>query len=148
MREKGSGMPEAIYTAEATSSGGGRNGHVRSSDGIIDQEVKQPPALGGPGGATNPEQLFAAAYAACFHGAMRAVARKSGVSVPDEATVQTAVGIGKDDTGFGINAVITAYLPGLDQAEADELVEGAHQACPYSKATRGNIDVELKVLTS
>ena len=140
-------MPEAIYTAEATSSGGGRNGHVRSSDGIIDQEVKQPPALGGPGGATNPEQLFAAAYAACFHGAMRAVARKSGTSVPDEATVHAAVGIGKDDAGFGINAVITAYLPGLDQAEADKLVESAHQVCPYSRATRGNIDVELRAET-
>jgi len=141
-------MPEAIYTAEATSSGGGRNGHVRSSDGLIDQEVKQPPALGGPGGATNPEQLFAAAYAACFHGAMRAVARNSGVSVPDEATVHAAVGIGKDDAGFGISAVLTTHLPGMDQAEAEKLVEGAHQACPYSKATRGNIDVELKVLTS
>jgi Ohr subfamily peroxiredoxin len=140
-------MPEAIYTAEATSSGGGRNGHVRSSDGIIDQEVKQPPALGGPGGATNPEQLFAAAYAACFHGALRAVARNSGASVPDEATVQAAVGIGKDESGFGINAVITAHLPGVDQAEAEKLVEGAHQMCPYSRATRGNIDVQLKVRT-
>lgn len=140
-------MPEAIYTAEATSSGGGRNGHVRSSDGIIDQELKQPPALGGPGGATNPEQLFAAAYAACFHSALRAVAKKAGATIPDDATVSAAVGIGRDDTGFGINAVITAHLPGLDQAEADKLVEGAHQACPYSKATRGNIDVELKAVT-
>ena len=141
-------MADAVYTAEATSSGGGRNGRVRSSDGIIDQDVKQPPALGGPGGATNPEQLFAAAYASCFHGALRAVARNQGVTVPDDATVDAAVGIGRDDTGFGINAVITAHLPGLDQAQADELVEGAHQACPYSKATRGNIDVELRAVTA
>ena len=140
-------MPEAIYTAEATSSGAGRNGHVRSSDGLIDQEVKQPPAMGGPGGATNPEQLFAAGYAACFHGAIRAIARKAGTSVPDDATVHAAVGIGPDGTGFALNAVITAYLPGLDQAEADKLVESAHQVCPYSKATRGNIDVQLKAQT-
>ncbi len=137
-------MAEAIYTAEATSSGGGRDGHVRSSDGIIDAEVRMPPALGGPGGATNPEQLFAAAYATCFHGAMRLVAKNTGVQVPDGATIDASVSLGPDDTGFGISAVVTAHLPGLDQAQADALVEGAHQACPYSKATRGNIDVVLK----
>jgi lipoyl-dependent peroxiredoxin len=137
----------AVYTAVTTSSGGGRNGRVRSDDGIIDQEVKQPPALGGPGGATNPEQLFAAAYAACFHGALRVVAKKDGVAIPDDATVDAAVGIGSDDTGFGINAVITAHLPGVDQEKAEELVAAAHQVCPYSKATRGNIDVQLKALT-
>jgi lipoyl-dependent peroxiredoxin len=137
----------AVYTAVTTSSGGGRNGRVRSDDGIIDQEVKQPPALGGPGGATNPEQLFAAAYAACFHGALRVVAKKEGVAIPADATVDAAVGIGSDDTGFGINAVITAHLPGVDQEKADELVAAAHQVCPYSKATRGNIDVQLKALT-
>ena len=141
-------MAGAVYTAEASSSGGGRNGRVRSSDGIIDQDLKQPQAMGGPGGATNPEQLFAAAYAACFHGALRMTAKKRGVSIPDDATVDAAVGIGPDDTSFGINAVITARLPGLEQAQADELVEAAHQVCPYSKATRGNIDVELKALTS
>jgi len=137
----------AVYTAVTTSSGGGRNGRVRSDDGIIDQEVKQPPALGGPGGATNPEQLFAAAYAACFHGALRVVAKKDGVAIPDDATVDAAVGIGSDDTGFGINAVITAHLPGVDQEKAEELVAAAHQVCPYSKATRGNIDVQLKAVT-
>jgi osmotically inducible protein OsmC len=140
-------MMVAVYTAEATSSGGGRNGRVRSDDGIIDQDVKQPPALGGPGGATNPEQLFAAAYAACFHGALRKVAKDQGVSIPDEATVDAAVGIGKDETGFGINAVLTARLPGLDQEQAESLVAAAHQVCPYSKATRGNIDVQLKAVT-
>jgi osmotically inducible protein OsmC len=137
-------MADAIYTAEATSSGGGRDGKVRSSDGIIDQDLKMPPAMGGPGGATNPEQLFAAAYATCFHGALRLVAKNKGVQISDDATVDAAVGIGPDDTSFAISAVITAHLPGLDQAQADELVEGAHQVCPYSKATRGNVDVQLK----
>lgn len=137
-------MAEAIYTAEATSSGGGRDGRVRTSDGIIDQDLKMPPALGGPGGATNPEQLFAAAYATCFHGALRLVARDKGVKVPDDATIDAAVSLSPDDTSFAIGAVITAHLPGLDQAQADELVEGAHQVCPYSKATRGNVDVVLK----
>lgn len=137
-------MADAIYTAEATSSGGGRDGRITSDDQIIDQDVKMPPAMGGPGGATNPEQLFAAAYATCFHGALRLVAKNKGVAVPDGATVKAAIGIGPDDTSFGVHAVITAHLPGLDQAQADELLEGAHQVCPYSKATRGNIDVELK----
>ena len=137
-------MADAIYTAEATSSGGGRDGHVRTSDGILDEDVKMPPALGGPGGATNPEQLFAAAYATCFHGALRLVAKNTGVAVPDGATVEAAVGLASDDSGFGISATITAHLPGLDQAQADEIVEGAHQVCPYSKATRGNVDVALK----
>ncbi|MGI5128650.1 organic hydroperoxide resistance protein [Pseudonocardia sp. CA-107938] len=132
-----------IYTASATSTGGGRDGHVRSSDGFIDNDVKMPPALGGPGGATNPEELFAAAYATCFHGALRLVAGKQKVAVPADATVEVAVGIGPDDTSFAVDASITATLPGLDQATADQLVEAAHQVCPYSKATRGNIEVTL-----
>lgn len=133
----------AVYTAEATSSGGGRDGHVRTSEGFIDSEVKLPPGLGGPGGATNPEELFAAAYATCFHGAIRLVAGKQKIDVPDSATVDVAVGIGPDDTSFAVDATITATLPGLDQATADELVAAAHQVCPYSKATRGNIDVTV-----
>lgn len=137
-------MADAIYTAEATSTGGGRDGRVRSSDGIIDQDLKMPPALGGPGGATNPEQLFAAAYSTCFHGALRLVAGKKKITVPDGATIDAAVSLTPDDTSFAISATITAHLPGLDQAQADELVEGAHQVCPYSKATRGNVDVTLK----
>ncbi|MEJ3652172.1 organic hydroperoxide resistance protein [Actinomycetes bacterium KLBMP 9759] len=138
-------MVNAVYTAEATSSGDGRNGKVRSSDGLIDQDVKMPPALGGPGGGTNPEELFAAAYATCFHSALRLVARTKKVAVPAEATVTAAIGIGPDGGSFAVNAVLTAHLPGLDKATAQELVEGAHQVCPYSKATRGNIDVELEV---
>jgi osmotically inducible protein OsmC len=136
-------MAEAIYTAEATSTGGGRDGHVRSSDGIIDQDVKFPKELGGPGGATNPEQLFAAGYSACFHGALRLAGKNKGVGIPDGASVDAAVGIGRDDTSMAISVALTAHLPGLDQATADELVEAAHQLCPYSKATRGNVDVQL-----
>jgi Ohr subfamily peroxiredoxin len=131
------------YTAHATSSGGGRDGAVRSDDGIIELEVKMPPAMGGPGGGTNPEQLFAAGYAACFHGALRLVAGKEKITVPDGATVEGAVGIGPDETSFAITVTLTATLPGLDQGQADELMAKAHQVCPYSKATRGNIDVQL-----
>lgn len=131
------------YTADAVSSGGGRDGRVRSDDGILDLEVKMPPALGGPGGATNPEQLFAAAYATCFHGALRLVAGNEKIKVPDGTTIEAQVGIGPDETSFGLVATITASLPGLDQAQADELINKAHQVCPYSKATRGNIEVTL-----
>jgi lipoyl-dependent peroxiredoxin len=138
-------MAETIYTTEVISTGGGRNGHVRSADGILDLDVKHPPALGGPGGATNPEQLFAAAYAACFHGAMRLAAKNKGVTVGDDASVEAAVGIGPDDTSFAVSAVLTVHLPGLDQPTADEVAELAHQLCPYSKATRGNVEVQLKV---
>jgi Ohr subfamily peroxiredoxin len=135
------------YTAEAVSSGGGRDGQVRSDDGILDLDVKMPPALGGPGGATNPEQLFAAAFATCFHGALRLVGRTEKVAIPDSATVEAAVGIGPDDTSFGLVATITATIPGVDQAQADDLVAKAHQVCPYSKATRGNIEVTLVAKT-
>ena len=136
-------MAEPIYTAEATSTGGGRDGHVRSSDGIIDQDVKFPKEMGGPGGATNPEQLFAAGYSACFHGALRLAGKNNGVRIPDGTSVDAAVGIGRDDTSMAISVALTAHLPGLDQAAADELVQAAHQLCPYSKATRGNVDVQL-----
>ena len=134
---------DVVYTAHATSSGGGRDGAVRSDDGIIDLEARTPPGLGGSGGGTNPEQLFAAAYATCFHGALRLVASKSNSTVPDGSTVEAAVGIGPDDTSFAITATLTASLPGLDQAKADELIAKAHEVCPYSKATRGNVEVNL-----
>ncbi len=104
-------MADAIYTAEATSTGGGRNGHVRSSDGIIDQDVKLPTEMGGPGGATNPEQLFAAGYAACFHGALRLAAKKKGVKLGD-TSLDAAVSLTPDDTTFTISVVLTAHLPG------------------------------------
>ncbi|MEQ3554238.1 organic hydroperoxide resistance protein [Pseudonocardia nematodicida] len=131
------------YTTEATSSGGGRDGHVRTDDGFIDQDLKMPPELGGPGGATNPEQLFAAAYAACFHGALRLAAGNEKVTVPDGTTVTATVQLQPDDVSFHVAADLTAHLPGMDKAEAEQLVEAAHQVCPYSKATRGNVDVTL-----
>jgi lipoyl-dependent peroxiredoxin len=135
---------DIAYNAEATSSGGGRDGAVRSSDGTLDHQVRMPAAMGGDGNGTNPEQLFAAAYAACFHGALRLVAKNNNVTVPEGATVDAQVGIGPDDTSFGLAVTITGNLPGVDQATADDLMAKAHQVCPYSKATRGNIDVALK----
>ncbi|QGK68638.1 Ohr family peroxiredoxin [Allosaccharopolyspora coralli] len=133
-----------VYTAEAVSSGGGRDGQVRSSDKQIDVPVRMPTAMGGDGQGTNPEQLFAAAYATCFHGALRLVARNDDVTVPDGTTVDAEVGIGPDETSFGLNATMTGHFPGMDQQAADDLMHKAHQACPYSKATRGNIDVTLR----
>jgi lipoyl-dependent peroxiredoxin len=136
-------MAKAIFTTEATSSGGGRDGRLTTPDGILDQDVRMPPALGGPGGATNPEQLFAGAYATCFHSALRMLARSRGVALPDGGTVTAEVGLGQDEGGFVVSATLTGHLPGLDQAQADELMEAAHQVCPYSRATRGNVDVQL-----
>lgn len=133
------------YTAQATALGDGRNGEVTSSDGVIDEKLASPVELGGRGGATNPEQLFAAGYAACFHGALRLVAGKAKVEIGDATEVTANIGFGSDDSdgGFGLTAQLVAKLPGLDQATADKLVEQAHQVCPYSKATRGNIDVQV-----
>ena len=136
-------MPDEVYTAEATSTGGGRDGHVRSSDGFLDQDLRPPEGLGGGGGATNPEQLFAAGYPGCFNRAVRAVARQQKVDVPEGSSVTAAVGIFPDAPSYALNAVLTVSLPGLDKAQADRIAEAAHQICPYSKATRGNIDVRL-----
>ncbi len=130
------------YTAQATSSGDARNGHVRSSDGIIDQDMAMPKEMGGPGGATNPEQLFAAGYAACFHQALKLAAGQEKVKV-DESSVEASVGMGPDATSFGLTVSLLVTLPGADQETADRLAARAHELCPYSKATRGNIDVEV-----
>ncbi len=135
---------EAIYTAESTASGGGRDGHVKSADGRIDLDTRPPKAAGGSGEGVNPELLFSAGYAACFLGALRLVARNEKVALDDATAVTCQVGFGKDSGGgFGIDAHLVGYLPGLEQSAADELMEKAHQVCPYSKATRGNIDVKL-----
>lgn len=129
-----------IYTAEVKNSGG-RNGHVNSTDGIIDMDVSMPSAMGGHGGKTNPEQLFAAGYSACFNGAVGAVARGRNIA-GGEITAQ--VSIGKDSTGgFGLSVALHGNFPNLSAAEAHQLMEDAHQVCPYSKATRGNIEVTL-----
>lgn len=135
---------EALYTAEATAVGG-RQGHVRSSDGLIDLDLALPEGLGGPGGTrSNPEQLFAAGYAACFQSALGVVARGEGTSV-DQSTVTGRVGIGRDDTGFGLQVELVVSIPGVERSHAEALVHKAHELCPYSKATRGNVDVTLTV---
>ncbi|TDQ36758.1 organic hydroperoxide resistance protein [Aureibacillus halotolerans] len=134
-----------LYTAKATAQGG-RDGHVRSSDGIIDLDVSMPKELGGAGKeATNPEQLFAAGYSACFESALRLVAGQKKISIPDETKITGEVTIGKDesDGGFKLAVKLEVNLPGIANETAQELLEAAHQTCPYSKATRGNIDVEL-----
>jgi Ohr subfamily peroxiredoxin len=131
-----------VYTAEVTASGDGRDGKVRSSDGLIEFGVATPVELGGAGGATNPEQLFAAGYAACFHSALRLVARRAKAEL-GETEVTAKVGLGRDGAGFGLAVTLEVALPGVDAEVARQLVETAHQVCPYSNATRGNVDVQL-----
>lgn len=135
---------EVVFTSESTATRGGREGHVKSSTGRIDLETNHPKEMGGSGEGTNPEELFSAGYSACFLGALRLVARNEKIDLDDATGITAQVGFGKDPAGgFGINAHLIGYLPGLEQSAADELMDKAHQVCPYSKATRGNIDVEL-----
>lgn len=133
----------AIYTATATATGEGRDGRSRSSDGILDVGLAVPTEMGGAGGATNPEQLFAAGYAACFHSALKLVARRDGVAVEDSAVTADVSIHPTDGGGFQLSVDLEVELGGVDQAQADALVEAAHQVCPYSNATRGNIDVNV-----
>ncbi|MFD8979652.1 organic hydroperoxide resistance protein [Streptomyces sp. NPDC059564] len=134
---------DVAYTAVATAENG-RDGRVATNDGQLDVVVNPPKELGGSGAGTNPEQLFAAGYSACFQGALSVAARNENVDVTG-STVTAEVGIGKNDEGFGIIVKITASIPTVDAATAKDLVEKADQICPYSKATRGNITVELNV---
>ena len=135
---------EVVFTAESTATGGGRDGHVKSTTGRIDLDTRPPKEMGGSGEGVNPELLFSAGYAACFLGALRLVAKNDGVALDDATGITAQVGFGKDPAGgFGINANLIGYLPGLEQSVADDLMAKAHQFCPYSKATRGNIDVTL-----
>ncbi len=138
-------MP-AVYTASATATGDGRSGHTRSSDGVLDLDLAVPKEMGGPGGAlTNPEQLFAAGYAACFHSALKAVARPRKLDLTDTA-VTVDVGVGPNEQGgFALSITIEAEIPSVDEATARELLEAAHQVCPYSNATRGNVEVTLNL---
>jgi osmotically inducible protein OsmC len=138
----------ALYTASATATGDGRSGHTRSSDGVLDLDLAVPKEMGGPGGAlTNPEQLFAAGYAACFHGALKLVAKKQQIDLTDTAiTVDVGIGPKPDGTpGFVLNVTIEAELPSVRPEKGKELLEAAHQVCPYSNATRGNSDVQLNL---
>jgi lipoyl-dependent peroxiredoxin len=137
---------DAIYTAIATATGDGRNGHVESEDGLLNTDVRIPKEMGGPGGATNPEELFAAGYAACFHSAMKAVGRETKADLTDSA-VSASVSIGTlDNGGFGLAVELDVHAPGLDRDAALALVEKAHLVCPYSNATRGNVEVTLTVI--
>ncbi len=136
-----------LYSATVTSTGG-RDGAVRSADGVIDLQLAVPKELGGPGGPkSNPEELFAAGYAACFHSALKLVAGQQKLSVHN-STVTATVGIGPNDAGgFSLEVDLAVSLPSLDAAKAGELVRAAHQVCPYSNATRNNIPVRLAVTT-
>jgi Ohr subfamily peroxiredoxin len=134
-----------LYTASAVATGDGRNGHVSSLDGVLSTPVRTPKELGGEGGATNPEQLFAAGYAACFHSALKLVAAKSQADMTDSEVVAD-VSLGALPTGgFGLAAHVEVSLPRLDRETAETLVAQAHQVCPYSNATRGNMQVTLAV---
>jgi len=137
---------QVLYTAQATATGG-RDGRVESSDGVVKHELSMPKALGGSekAGSSNPEQLFAAGYAACFAGAVGLVARQQKVAVTT-VEVTARVSIGRDDGGLGLAAELATRLPGVERATAEKLVEAAHQVCPYSKATRNNIEVKLSVV--
>ena len=137
---------QTLYTATATATGDGRNGHTASDDGMLDMDVRVPTSMGGPGGATNPEQLFAVGYAACFHSALKVVAGNDKLDVIG-SEVSASVGIGTlDNGGFGLQVELDVVVPNLDRASAEALVAKAHQICPYSNATRGNIDVKLTVI--
>ena len=137
-------LDKVLYTAVATSTGG-RDGKSVSSDGLLDVKLAPPKELGGPGGATNPEQLFAAGYSACFIGALKHVASQQKIAVPADTSITASVGIGPIPAGFGINATLVVSVPGVDRAVAQKLMDAAHQVCPYSNATRGNIEVIIEL---
>ncbi|PST83215.1 organic hydroperoxide resistance protein [Pedobacter yulinensis] len=132
---------ETVYTAVVTATGG-REGHVRSDDGIIDFNLKKPKELGGEGGATNPEQLFGAAWGACYLGALGSVASREGVDV-SAASVDTKISFNKDGNAFVLSAALDVHIPGIAIEQAQTLAEKAHRACPYSKATRGNVETRV-----
>lgn len=137
---------KVLYETQAVATGG-RDGRAQTKDGSFSVNLAVPKEMGGKGGGNNPEQLFASGYAACFLGAIRFVAGQEKVKVPDDATVTSTVGIGPrdDGTGFGLQVALEIKIPGLDRARAQDLVDKAHVVCPYSHATRGNIDVKLSV---
>jgi Ohr subfamily peroxiredoxin len=138
-------LEKVLYTAHATSTGG-RDGSSATDDGRLSVKLSVPKSMGGDDGAgTNPEQLFAAGYSACFLGALKFVAGQHKVALPKETSIKADIGIGPVPTGFAIQATLTITIPGLDKAKATELVNAAHIVCPYSNATRGNIDVTLTV---
>ncbi|MDB5751366.1 MAG: ohrB [Ramlibacter sp.] len=134
-------LDKVLYTARAHTTGG-RDGASRTDDGKLDIKLSPP---GGAGEGTNPEQLFAAGYAACFIGAIKAVAGKMKLAVPDGVAVDSEVDLGPTALGYGIAVRLNVALPGMDRTAAQQLVDAAHQVCPYSNATRGNVDVHVKL---
>ena len=139
-------IEKVLYRAHSTATGG-RDGRAVSSDKVLDVKLTTPRELGGAGGVgTNPEQLFAAGYSACFLGAIKFVAGREKVTVPADTSIEGVVGIGQIPNGFGIEVELRISLPGLARAAAEDLVKKAHVVCPYSNATRGNVDVKLKVV--
>lgn len=139
-------LEKVLYQAQATSTGG-REGRSVSSDGVLNLQLSTPKELGGAGGpGTNPEQLFASGYSACFIGAMKFVAAQQKIALPADTSITAKVGIGPIPQGFGIEVDLAVSIPGMDRAQAEALVHAAHQVCPYSNATRNNIDVRLSVV--
>ncbi len=138
-------LEKVVYTARATATGG-RDGQATSSDGLLNVKLTPPKEMGGTGAGVNPEQLFAAGYSACFLGAMKFVAGQQKMTMPADASINGSVGIGPIPGGFGIEAELKIALPGMDRAAAEDLIAKAHQVCPYSNATRGNIEVKLTLV--
>ena len=136
-------LQRTIYTARVHTTGGRENGASRSEDGKLDVQLSPP---GTTGAGTNPEQLFAAGYSACFIGALKFVAGQKKIALPADTSIDADVGIGQIPEGFGIKVAMAVKIPGMERAKAEELVQAAHAVCPYSNATRGNIDVDLKVV--
>jgi Ohr subfamily peroxiredoxin len=136
---------KVLYTATAHATGDGRNGHVTSEDGLVDSDLRIPKEMGGAGGAPNPELLFAAGYAACFHSALKLVAGQGKLDVTG-SEVTASVGIGQTGSGgYGLTVELLVLIPGLERGEAETLAARAHEVCPYSNATRGNIPVTVTV---
>ncbi|MEO8247970.1 MAG: organic hydroperoxide resistance protein [Burkholderiales bacterium] len=137
-------LDKVVYTAHAHTTGG-RDGRSKTDDGKLDVKLAPPTAMGGKGDATNPEQLFAVGYSACFLGALKHVAEQKQVKVPDDASIDADVQLGPIPQGFGIAVKMVVSLPGMDRTTAQNLLDAAHVVCPYSNATRGNIDVDLSL---
>ena len=140
-------LDKVLYTAHASVTGGRDGGHAVSSDSALDVKLSMPRELGGAGGnGTNPEQLFAAGYSACFLSALKLVAGQEKIALPADTRIDASVGIGPIAVGFGLQAELKISVPGIDREQAEALVHKTHQVCPYSNATRGNIDVVLTVV--
>jgi Ohr subfamily peroxiredoxin len=138
-------LEKVVYTAQATATGG-RDGRAKTSDGKLDLKLNPPVEMGGKGEGTNPEQLFACGYSACFLGAMKFVAGRDKIAMPADTSITGLIGIGPIPNGFGIQAELKISLPGMDRAAAKALIDKAHIVCPYSNATRGNIEVTLTLV--